>query len=111
VYVIATCTATVLRPTTTPDARGDKRSTYTAIATGVIAAIQESTNSVSDYATQTPRTIREISGIFPSGTDIQPLDRVRDDTHNVVYQVINTTLNRAPGHQPDLTVSMKKVSS
>jgi hypothetical protein len=71
----------------------------------------EASNTVYDYATQTPRTIRQIDGSFPPGTDVRPLDRVRDDTHGATYVVDNDTLNRSPGHQPDLAVSMKTVSS
>lgn len=64
-----------------------------------------------DYATQTPRSVREVSGLFPPQTDVQVLDRVRDDTYGVVYEVQNVTLNRAPGHQPDLQATLKKVTS
>lgn len=110
-YGMATCLASVLRPTTFPDVRGDKRSSYKAVATGIPAGIQETNNTVFDYATQTPRTIRTIDGAFPPGTDIRVLDQVKDDTHNVLYVVTNVTLNRAPGHQPDLAVTMKKVSA
>jgi hypothetical protein len=89
---------------------GDPAGQYIPIATGIPAGISEASNRVFDYATQTPRTIRSIAGQFPPGTDIRQLDRVRDDTHGVIYQVDNVTLNRAAGHQPDLQVTMKKVS-
>lgn len=110
IYVLATCTASVLRRQNSTTALGDPAGPYLPVATGIAAAIQETSNTVFDYATQTPRTIRAIAGQFPAGTDIRQLDRVRDDTHGVVYQVDNVTLNRAPGHQPDLQVTMKKVS-
>jgi len=64
-----------------------------------------------DYATQTPRVVRSVAGTFPPATDVRVLDRVRDDTHGVVYVVDEVTLNRAPGHQPDLQVTLRKVSS
>jgi hypothetical protein len=35
---------------------------------------------------------------------------VSDDTHGVVYVVVNVTATRAPGHQPDLQVTLKKVT-
>lgn len=63
-----------------------------------------------DYATQTPRTVRTVSGLFPPQTDVQVLDRVRDDRYGVTYVVDNVTLHRAPGHQPDLQVTMRKVT-
>lgn len=109
-YVLATCRATILRPTTFTDGGGDTRSSYNQIATGVTAAVQETSNRYFDKATQTPRTIRGFTGSFPSGTDLLEGDRVRDDTHGVTYLVTNTTLNHAPGHQPDLAVTLKVVS-
>lgn len=109
-YEIATCLASILRRQTTTDQYGDPAGSYVPIATGIPAAIQETQNTVMDFATQTPRTIRTIAGSFPANVDVRQLDRVSDDTHGVVYQVDNVTLNRAPGHQPDLQVTMKKVS-
>ncbi len=109
-YVLATCLASVLRRQETKDAYGDPSGQYIQIATGIPFAIQEQNNTVFDHATQTPRTIRDIAGIGPAGTDVRVLDRIRDDTHGAIYQVTNVTLNHAPGHQPDLQVSMKKVS-
>lgn len=109
-YVLATCRATILRPTVYTDAAGDERSQYNQLATGVTAAIQETTNRYFDRATQTPRTVRGFTGTFPSGSDIQEMDHVRDDRYGVTYLVTNTTLIRAPGHQPDLTVTLKKVN-
>ena len=110
IYVVATCLASVLRRQAGVNQYGDPAGTYTTVASGVPAAIQETANTVMDYATQTPRSIRTIAGIFPAATDVRVLDRVSDDTHGVVYEVDNVTLNRAPGHQPDLQVTMKKVT-
>jgi hypothetical protein len=109
-YTLANCTATILRPTVVPDALGDKRSQYMPVATGVLAAIREGAKTVQDHATQTPRSIRSITGTFPYGTDLQTLDRIRDDRFNVVYEVQTVTQNSAAGYSPDLVATMKKVS-
>jgi hypothetical protein len=110
IYVVATCTGTILRRQTGVNQFGDANGQYVAVATGVIAAVQESNNTVYDQATQTPRTLRSISGIFPSNTDLRQLDQFRDDTHQVTYVVNDVTLNHAPGHQPDLDADLKKVT-
>jgi hypothetical protein len=110
VYVVATCLASVLRRQETIDAYGDPTGQYIPVVTGIPAAIMESGNTVQDYSSQTPRTIRAIDGTFPAGTDVRVNDRVSDDTHGVVYVVVNVTATRAPGHQPDLQVTLKKVT-
>lgn len=109
-YTVATCTATIYRRQSGKDEYGDPNGQYIPLYSGVQAAIQETTNTVMDYATQTPRAVRTISGLFPPTTDVQVLDRVRDDTYGITYVVDNVTLNRAPGHQPDLQVTLRKVT-
>jgi hypothetical protein len=110
-YTLATCTVTILRPTLIADALGDKRSVYMPQTSGVLAAIQETGKVVQDFATQTPRSIRSITGTFPHGTDLQTGDRVRDDRFNVVYEIQTVTQQTAAGYLPDLKATMKKVTS
>lgn len=110
-YGLATCTVTVIR--TLGDNRnefGTKVPIDTVIATGVIASIQETNSTLFDAATQTPRVVRRITGTMPVTVDVQVGDRVRDDRYQVAYWVDNVTLRRAPGHQPDLEVDLRRVN-
>lgn len=76
---------------------------------GVVASIIEKDSRVWDPATQTPRVVRVVRGTVPSTTDILTGDRIRDDTHGVLYAVQNVTRPRAPGRTPDAELELKRV--
>jgi hypothetical protein len=109
VYIIATCSASILRGTGT-DTYGDPVDNGTVIASGVIASIRETSQVVMDSATQSPRVIRYVAATLPSGTDVIDTDMVRDDSHGVLYSVEAVTQNRQPGFTPDLELQLKRVS-
>lgn len=108
-YIIATCSASILRGTGT-DLYGDPVDNGTVIASGVIASIRETSQVVMDAATQAPRIIRYVAGTVPSGTDVVDTDMVRDDSHGMLYSVEAVTQNRQPGYTPDLELQLKRVS-
>ena len=108
-YDLATCTASILRGTTT-DAFGDPLDTATVVTSGVLAAIREDTRTVFDQATQTPRVVRRIRGVMPSDTEVRDTDRIRDDTNNVTYIVTEVTAPRQPGFSPDLQLELKRIT-
>jgi len=108
-YVLATCTATVLRGTTADD-YGDPVETGTEIARELPMAIKERVRTVWDQTTQTPRTVRTYSAAAPSTADIQVGDQVRDDTHQVLYAVeerLDPTTMPVAG---DLRLTLKRVT-
>jgi hypothetical protein len=108
-YEIATCKASILRGTST-DAYGDVTDTGTVIASGIIASIRESSRTVFDPSTQTPRVIRTIDCRLPSGIDVVNTDQVRDDTYGITYIVAGVTVPRQPGFAADLEVQLKRIT-
>lgn len=112
-YQLATCLASILRrDSTVKNARGDAGGVYNQIATGLPASIVESNRRTFDRATQTPRTMRTLSGLVGSGTDIQIGDRLRDDTNGgILYVVKDVTQPRSFGYLPDIELDLARVGS
>lgn len=109
-YAPATCTASVLRPTGALTARGDAAATYTVIATGVPASISEDSLRTWDQATQTPRSVRKLSALIGSATDVRKGDRLRDDSHGgLLYVVKDVTQERSFGYTPDIELDLGRV--
>lgn len=112
-YAPATCTASILRPV--PGATtslGDPAGTYTVIATGVPASITEDGRRTFDAATQTPRSIRTLSALIGSSTDIRKGDRLRDDSHGgTLFVVKEVTQERSFAYTPDLELDLGRVGS
>lgn len=111
-YAPASCLASILRPTGATTPLGDAAGTYDLVATGVPASITEDSRSTYDRATQTPRTVRTLSALLGSGTDVQVGDRLRDDTHGGLLYVVKTvTQERSYGYLPDLEIDIGRVGS
>lgn len=107
-YALATCTASVLRGTST-NSFGDVTDTATVLTSGIPASVIVKTRTVFDTATQTPRVIERITGAVGSGVDIRDTDQLRDDTHGVVYAVQSVTQPNGPGLVPDLQLELRRV--
>lgn len=112
-YTPATCLGSILRPVagaTTP--LGDPAGSYTVIATGVPFSITEDGRTTWDAATQTPRTVRQLSALCGSGTDVRKGDRIRDDTHGgTLFVVKDLTQERSFAYVPDLELELGRVGS
>jgi hypothetical protein len=108
-YVIASCTASILRGTTT-DQFGDTVDTGTVIATGIPFLIEETRQREFDPATQQPRIVRGTDGVCQSDVDIKPGDQVRDDTHNILYFVLDVTQKGGAAWTPDLDVDLQRIT-
>jgi hypothetical protein len=82
------------------------------ISTGNPASIVESGRHTYDRATQTPRTIRVVSGLLGSGTDVLDGDQIRDDTNNGILYVVKTvTQPRSFGYLPDIELDLQRVGT
>lgn len=111
-YQPANCVASILRSDGGTNARGDPGGVYAEIATGVPMSIVESRRSTYDRATQTPRTIRVVSGLVGSGTDVLGGDRIRDDTSGgILYVVKAVTQPRSFGYLPDIELDLARVGT
>jgi hypothetical protein len=108
-YIVATCTASVLRGAGT-DTYGDVTDNSTVVASGIIASIREISRTVFDPSTQQARVVRVTQGVMPSGTDVVNTDQIRDDTYGVTYFVEAVTQDRAPGFTPDLLLQLKRIT-
>jgi hypothetical protein len=113
VYQPATCKASILRRD--PVAKtplGDPAGVYAEVATGLPASITETSRRTWDKAAQTPRTVRVLSGLLGSGTDVRVGDRLRDDSNNgLLYVVKAVTQPRSFGYTPDLELDLGRVGS
>lgn len=108
-YAIASCTASILRGTTT-DQFGDPADNGTVVASGVPFLIQDVNQTVFDPATQTRRVIRAIEAACQSDVDLRVGDQVRDDTNGITYIVHDVTKPFGPAWTPDLDVELKRVT-
>lgn len=108
-YQIATCTATILRGTTT-NQFSDTVDNAVPVYTGVIASIREEGRVVFDPATQQPRVVRSVAGTVPSDTDVLDSDQIRDDTHGVTYSVEAVTKPVQPGFTPDTELQLRRIT-
>lgn len=112
-YQPATCTASLLRrdPNAKND-RGDPGGVFAVVATGLPASIAETSRRTWDRATQTPRTVRVLSGLLGSGVDVRTGDRLRDDTNGgLLYTIKTVTQPRSFGYTPDLELDLDRVGA
>ncbi|RSM60580.1 hypothetical protein DMH03_17685 [Amycolatopsis sp. WAC 01376] len=105
----ATCRASIYRGTTPSDFGDPVPNNLIPAASGVLAAIEERDSRVWDPATQTARVVRVAKAALPSTTDILTGDRLKDDTHGVLYLVQNVTRPRTAGRVPDVQLDLKRV--
>ncbi len=108
-YALATCTASILRGTTT-DEYGDTVDSDTVVYTGIPMSIQETESSVFDPATQTRRVVRRPQGACQSDVDLRIGDRIRDDTNGITYIVNNVTQPGGVGWTSDLAIELKRIT-
>lgn len=107
-YALATCRASILRGTTT-DEFGDVVDNSTVVQSNIPAQITERGQVVQDPNSLTPRTVRDVRGLVPSDTDITASDRLRDDTHGVVYIVVEVVRPGGPAYSRDIALQLKRV--
>jgi hypothetical protein len=108
VYALATCLASVLRGTST-NTYGDVTDNATVAASGIPARIVVESKTVTDSASQTSRVVQRVLGVVGSAVDITDTDRLRDDTHSVVYAVEAVTQRGGPGLTSDLELELRRV--
>jgi hypothetical protein len=119
-YAIANTTVSILRGTSV-DSFGDIIDTPTAIHTGVLAFISAPTMSplrpvvlgsvVFEPGMPEPSVTRLFACALPSGTDVTDSDQILDERNNVLYEVYEVTELGVAGAIPDLTLTLKRVTT
>jgi hypothetical protein len=109
-YALATCTASILRGTATDDDYLDVVDTTTVVATGLLCAIRETASRVHDKTSEAPRVVRVLHAQLQSDVDARVEDRLRDDTHGVIYVIDNVTTLGGPGYAPDLELELRRTT-
>ena len=89
----------VLRGTTVSDL-GDVSDVGAPLYTGIPAAIAEITETVFDFATQRPQTIRSVKGAVPGWADIQSSDTIQDSFTGWYYIVESLEAEPGIGYYP-----------
>jgi hypothetical protein len=107
-YALANCTASILRGST-EDEFGQQVDSNTVVTSGITAQITERGRTVQDTNTLTPRTVRDVRGIVPSGTDIRQGDQLRDDTNSRTYLVVEVIRPGNLGVTRDVELQLRQV--
>jgi len=104
---LANASVSVLRGTDTDDF-GDETDASTAVATGVPAAVVESSKVVLDQATQTPRTVRSLTCVMPSWADVLDTDRLQDQATGRIYIIESVERQPSLGYPGDQVLTLKR---
>ncbi|MGW3821804.1 hypothetical protein ACWEAF_05715 [Streptomyces sp. NPDC005071] len=105
--IVATTRISVLRGTGT-DAFGDDTDTGTVAASGIAASLVESSRTVQEPVSGTPRIVRTHIGRVPPATDVTETDRIKDETTNEIYIVVSVTRNANPVIAQPLRLDLKR---
>jgi hypothetical protein len=83
---LANTRLTIMRGTTV-NAYGDESDVGSPIATGIPAAVTESSKQVWDPATQQPRTVRTSKCVVPGWVDVVNSDTLLDETTGNAFMI------------------------
>lgn len=106
---IATTRISVLRGTSV-DAYGDEVDIDTPVASGIPASLTEQSRRVTTRDDPTPRIVRYTVARVAAGTDIQDLDRVRDERTGAVYIVDAVSSMANPAVTPDIRLDLRRTT-
>jgi len=110
VYAVANTTVSVLRGSE-EDRYGDEVDAATAIATGILASMSETAQSVFDPSTGTRRVVRAYRARVPRNTDVVPSDRIKDETTNDIYTINDIIKQTQPGFSGDLRLELERTTA
>lgn len=116
-YSLSTCLATIYRNTgTAVNEFGDPIGSMSVVVTNVpcgISLMSTTVNSsvtIDDLASKTPRSVRRLEATLPRPTDVQEDDVLLDQKNNTSYSVLSVTREEGIGYSPDVTVELKRVN-
>jgi hypothetical protein len=112
---VANCTVSIMRGVGY-DEYGDISDDMAAVTPGIPAVLIETSRSVFDPATQTPRTVRSATLRVPAWTKVLSSDQIRDDSTGNTYSIEDitlppTTVNTSVGGASDLVLTLRRVTS
>lgn len=108
-YALANTKVSILRGSG-EDIYGDETDATTAVATGIPASLSETAQNVFDPSTGTRRVVRAYRARLPRGTDVDPSDRIKDDTTNDIYTINDVIRQTQPGFQGDLRLELERTT-
>jgi hypothetical protein len=106
---LAQSSVSILRGTA-PNAYGDLVPSGTAVYASVPAAIAETSRTVSDPATQAPRTVRAITCVMPGWADVLASDQLLDQATGLTYAIESVTAQPSLGYPPDKVLTLRRVT-
>lgn len=111
----ANTTITLLRGTTF-DSYGDVEDAAEPMVSGVPAILVETGRTVSDPATQTPRTVRSATCKIPSWLGALNTDQIQDETTGAVYAIEDITqppslISSPAGGAVDIVLTLRRVTA
>jgi hypothetical protein len=109
VYAHATTTVSVLRGSSTDDF-GDAVADDTVAASGIPASILEQRRNVFTPADNRVQQVLFYLGRVPGDTDVQLLDRIRDETTGDTFHVDSVSRVGSPVQMNDLRLDLRKAS-
>lgn len=106
---LATTSVSVLRGETA-DAYGDVVDATTVVHEGVPASIVETSRTVTDPSSQTPRTIRAVTCVMPGWADVLNTDRLRDAC-GTVYAIESLEAQPSLGYPAGTILTLRRVTA
>ena len=98
------------------DEYGDLTDDMAAVTPGIPAVLVETTQSVFDPATQTPRTVRAATCRVPAWTGVLNTDQVKDDGTGAIYSIEDITrpatlISSPVGGAVDLVLTLRRITA
>ena len=106
---LANTSASILRGTSA-DAYGDVDDAATVAYADIPAAIVESSKTVIDPASQTPRTIRAVTCVMPGWADVLNTDRIQDQSTGYVYAIESVEAQPSLGYPADTVLTLRRLT-
>ena len=112
---VANCTVSILRGVGY-DEYGDISDDMAAVTPGIPAVLIETSRSVFDPATQTPRTVRSATCRVPAWTKVLNTDELRNDLTGDIYSVEDITrpptlMTTQAGGREDLVLTLRRITA
>jgi hypothetical protein len=98
------------------DDYGDLQDDMAAVTPGIPAVLVETSKSVFDPATQTPRTVRSATCRVPGWVSVLNSDQIRDDSTGNVYAIEDITrpatlISSPAGGAVDLVLTLRRITA